>query len=180
MAQKKKEKKKGRKGTRRENSRIIFEIRQVRSATTDSLPSIVFCRIFLPFPPPSPPRPVSVRTGKIKVRLSSQYCERGTNEIRAASGRISSFELARNSSRLYLVGGKRPPPKGEHNESLRIIKTFPVFFTSYTQGINKIWSREKKILELANLKFLSKIRSDIYIIWYFICLFISFICSEDI
>lgn len=68
-------------------------------------------------PPPSPPplpRPVSVRTGKIKVRLSSQYCERGTNEIRAASGRISSFELARNSSRLYLVGGKlRPPPKGE-------------------------------------------------------------------
>lgn len=51
------------------------------------------------------PRPVSVRgTGKIKVRLSSQYCERGTNEIRAASGRISSFELARNSSRLYLLG----------------------------------------------------------------------------
>lgn len=72
------------------------------------------------------PRPVSVRgTGKIKVRLSSQYCERGTNEIRAASGRISSFELARNSSRLYLLGAA--PPKGEHNESLRIIKTFPVF-----------------------------------------------------
>lgn len=65
-------------------------------------------------PPPPLPRPVSVRTGKIKVRLSSQYCERGMNEIRAASGRISSFELARNSSRLYLVGGKlRPPPKRE-------------------------------------------------------------------
>ena len=119
------------KGQEKEILEYFFEIRQVRSATTGSLSSIVFCRIFPSFPFPLS-RPVSVRgTGKIKVRLSSQYCERGTNEIRAASGRISSFELARNSSRLYLVGGKRPPGrKGNTTNRCGLLKLFPFFFFS--------------------------------------------------
>ena len=89
-----------------------------RVGTLDSLPSVVFQQRFSSFffsvffffhPLPSFVRrrrfrAANERTAKIKVRLSSQYCERGTNEIRAASGRISSFELARNSSRLYLPG----------------------------------------------------------------------------
>ena len=70
---------------------------------------------------PSSTFPCRERTAKIKVRLSSQYCERGTNEIRAASGRISSFELARNSSRLYLSetrGMTNDQPAKGKNESL--------------------------------------------------------------
>lgn len=84
-------------------------------------------------------------TGKIKVRLSSQYCERGTNEIRAASGRISSFELARNSSRLYLVGGKRPPGrKGNTTNRCGLLKLFPFFFflsLFFPRGIPKVLIR---------------------------------------